>query len=61
MELRDWNIEHHYSGSVILNGKIYNDEKGRFRDGTFVRTPRLRSVDFEKGVAKTKNSTYLLK
>ena len=60
MELRDWKIEERYNG-YILSGNIYNDEKGRFTDGVLITTSRLKSIDFEKGIANTKNSTYVLK
>ncbi len=32
----------------------------RFEDGTFIRTSALEYIDFEKGEARTKNTTYLL-
>ena len=50
------------SAGSVLYGQIYNDSKGRFDDGTFVRTSFL-SENYELGeglVVKTKNSAYLL-
>ena len=46
----------------VLYGQIYNDSKGRFHDGTHIRTSSL-SENYElwEGlVVKTKNSSYLL-
>ena len=58
--LKNWSIERYWDGNMVICGEIYNDEKCRFRDGTFVRTSRLEFVDFKNHVAKTKNSVYNL-
>jgi len=57
--LKDWRISDTH-GFYRLMGKIYDDAEGRFEDSTAILTSRLRSIDFEKGIAKTKNSTYKL-
>lgn len=58
--LKDWFITRTITGSIQLHGHIYNDSKGRFADGKAIVTSNLRNIDFETGVANTKNSTYNL-
>ena len=58
--LRNWSIDHHWDGNMVLHGEIYNDDKGRFPDGATIRTSRLLYIDFVEGIAKTKNSVYHL-
>ena len=59
--LKNWKIEMFWDGCIVLYGEIYNDAKGRFADGTHIRTSRVEYIDFVDGVAKTKNSTYNIK
>lgn len=56
-----------YDGVAYLYGKIFRDSKGRFADGTDVRTSPLLAMTVEqvkslkKGdIVKTRSSTYLL-
>ena len=58
--LRNWSIHKTWDGCYILVGNIYNDSKGRFDDGTEVRTSALRSIDFVLGVAYTEHTRYIL-
>ena len=39
-----------------LRGNVVNDD--RFPDGDMVYTSRVLRVDFEKGIAETKNTIY---
>lgn len=43
-----------------LEGEIYDDELGRFPDGSFVTTSRLNELDIIKNVARTRNTEYIL-
>lgn len=45
---------------VRLYGNIYNDEKGRFNDGTPISTSSIQKLDIENNVAQTRNTTYQL-
>lgn len=58
--LKNWEIQKYWDGSMVIRGDIYNDSRGRFKDGTPIRTSKLKYVDFEKLLAKTKNSLYNL-
>lgn len=58
--LKDWKIEHKQGNKYVLNGKIYNDIRNRFLDGTEITTSRLLSIEFEDGIAYTENSIYKL-
>ena len=60
MELREWHLANTTNGNFRIIGKIFNDDKKRFENGTIINTSRLLSIDFEKGIAKTLNSTYKL-
>lgn len=60
MELRNWKIHQHPTGPYQLAGNIYNDTKGRFNDGDYVVTSQIKSIDFENGVAQTRNTKYIL-
>lgn len=44
----------------ILFGRIYDDTKKRFRDGTGIYTSKIIDVDIENLTVKTRNSTYKL-
>ena len=57
--LKDWTIAK-YFGSVVFIGKVYNDIKGRFADGTKIRTSQVLKADFVNGVVETRNSVYHL-
>lgn len=61
MELHDWSLCVWELQDIYLCGYIYKDENERFNDGTRVETSTLKSIDFEKGIAHTQNSTYILK
>lgn len=56
-ELREWREEKVF-GVRVLIGKIYNDSKGRFEDGTVVRTSAVSKI--ADNVAYTRNSVYKL-
>lgn len=43
-----------------LYGEIYDDEKSRFEDGTYISTSRIIHLDLENNVAETRNTTYIL-
>ena len=58
--LKNWTVETYWDGNVVIRGEIYNDEKGRFEDGTKIRTSRVLFIDFENRVARTRNSIYNL-
>lgn len=57
--IKDWKIVKHYN-SVIIFGKIYNDIKKRFPDGTEIHTSKILKADFVSGVVETLNSVYHL-
>ena len=42
----------------LLYGKVYNDS--RFKDGEVIVTSRVVELDTKTGVAKTKNTNYIL-
>jgi len=46
--------------SPKLEGNIYDDEKGRFPDGSYVLTSRIVEFDSENMVAQTRNTKYIL-
>lgn len=39
---------------------IYDDEKGRFRDGNPIRTSTIQELNREEGYAQTRNTRYEL-
>lgn len=57
--LRDWWFVQCGNLSAI-EGKIYHDRKGRFKNGTRFRTSKILRLDFENKTVKTLNSTYIL-
>lgn len=57
--LKDWRIEMYY-GRVTIVGKVYNDIKKRFADGTEIRTSSVLKADFVNGIIETRNSVYHL-
>lgn len=58
--LKDWYIQRAYDGGVVIVGKIYNDTKNRFEDGTEIQTSAVQQADFAEGVIFTRNSVYHL-
>lgn len=49
--------------AVNLYGDMYNDKKGRFKDGEDIHTSHVKEVWFDdasrtSGIAKTRNSVY---
>jgi hypothetical protein len=59
--LKDFKI-HQFLGSdkYYIQGYIYSDPKQRWKNGTSVHTSYLKSIDFEKGFAQTRNTLYKL-
>lgn len=57
--LKDWSIVMLF-GKVQIVGTIFNDIKGRFKDGTEIRTSEVLKADFVNGVVETRNSVYHL-
>ena len=69
MRLENWSMSRMMDGCFFLNsdannfklyGEIYDDSKGRFKDGTHVSTSRLIKFDPVLMIATTQNSTYSL-
>ena len=58
--LRNWVVLERSDGCYVLEGNLYNDTKGRFKDGAMVTTSRLLSINFVTHTAKTKNTDYYL-
>lgn len=58
--LTNWYFERRNDGNVVIIGRIYNDIKYRFADGTLIHTSRVLKADFINGVVITKNSVYHL-
>lgn len=56
--LTNWLVEN-MGDWYRLNGYCLNDD--RWPDQTHVMTSMLESIDFVKGVAETRNTTYTLK
>lgn len=60
--LEDWT--HDKEGFNVIWGHVYEDVRGRFRDGTWIHTSVLRhpkiAVHKEGDIVRTLNSTYLL-
>ena len=57
--LKNWYVVGIPQGMVI-EGKVYNDIKKRFEDGTVIHTSRVLKADFVNGVVETRNSVYHL-
>ena len=52
-KLENWVI----FGNALM-GKIFDDTKKRFKDGTVIKCSKLEKLDFSEGeIVKTKNST----
>ena len=58
--LRNWVVLPRSDGAYVLEGEIYNDARGRFKDGSEIKTSRLLSINFMTHVAVTKNTEYYL-
>ncbi len=52
--LENWFVGHNDQ----IFGEVYDDP--RFEDGTAIITTRVVTLDLESGVARTKNSNYIL-
>ena len=61
--LEGWILKNGIYG-MWLEGRIYDDTKGRFQDGTYVHTSSIELEEAQNlqtgSVAKTRNSNYLL-
>ena len=57
-ELHKWSMHTTSVGEVFYRGYIFNDKKGRFGDGTYVRTSLAKLP--ENGKARTLNTVYKL-
>jgi hypothetical protein len=53
--LENWQLINNH-----LYGEIHNDEKGRFPDGTPIRTSTLQEINEAEGYAQTLNTRYTL-
>ena len=58
--LSDWRIHQYSETEYCLSGVIFNDSKGRFKDGQHITTSKLLSIDFNNHTAHTENSFYEL-
>lgn len=58
--LKNWYVREYVVGVYQVVGDIYNDTKGRFRDGETIQTSKLKSIDFEAGILVTQNTIYTL-
>ena len=60
--IKEYNILHVHD-KLVISGKIYDDQKGRFPDETFIRTSIVKTpIDEIKPntVIQTLNTKYLL-
>lgn len=57
--LREWEITRE-DDYVVVRGRIYNDIKKRFDDGTHIQTSMVLKADFVSGIIETRNSVYHL-
>lgn len=57
--LRNW-AKHHFQGFDYIAGEVYDDTKGRFPDGSCIRTSYLTKIRDEGDhyIFVTKNSVY---
>lgn len=55
-------LENYFIAGNMAWGEVYNDGKGRFADGTHIRTSLIQEIYEEDGktFAKTMNSVYEL-
>lgn len=56
-DLKNWTLEDN-GGSYRLRGRVYG--RSDVSVGDWIFTTNLKSIDFEKGIAETKNSIYKL-
>lgn len=62
--LRDWKLLFDFTAKeefYRLSGRIYDDSRNYFLDGTFVETSKLKNIDFANKKAETENTIYELK
>lgn len=63
-ELRNWKKATYLNGDIYW-GNVYNDTKGRFKNGALIRTSLVKAVQVHSCgsdiLAITLNSVYLLK
>ena len=45
-------------GCRVAVGQVYNDAKGRFKDGTTIRTSEIVYIDYEFRKIFTQNTVY---
>lgn len=58
--IKDATIAGIYGSRRIAFGRVYGDRKGRFDDGTTIRTSAIVSGPDENGIIQTRNSRYKL-
>lgn len=58
--LKEQEIRRVFDGTVRISAVIYNDAKGRFKDGMRIRTSPVRKLDLASGIAETENTRYEL-
>lgn len=46
--------------SIRLFGEIYDDEKGRFPDGSSISTSSIQELNIKENYAMTRNTKYIL-
>ena len=63
MYLKNYSVINTSHGNLVALGDIYDDEKGRFVDGAYIRTSSIVEQYEEDGkkYIKTRNSTYELR
>ena len=58
-ELRYFNLRQYGERSEwYATGKVFNDNKKRFKDGTVIRTSLIIKIDFDDSLIYTKKSIY---
>ena len=45
---------------IRLFGEIFNDEKGRFPDGSSISTSSIKDLNIKEGYGVTRNTKYIL-
>lgn len=58
--LQGWRLIPVNDREVVLTGIVSAHPSTRFSDGAAVTTSWLRSIDFERGIAVTQNTIYIL-
>ena len=59
-EIENWYVSAGHVTGYVICGRLTHDNKGRFADMSNIRTSTVKSIDFETGIVKTRNSTYQL-